>query len=320
MAQGDQIYIMGFPGAAKLDRNEEVGVEATLTAGKFSRRAPIPGGMWKMIQTDAYINHGSSGGPGFNERGEVIGIATYGGGGIDYLVPMSIVKPFIDEKNIKPRDSELSIRYSEALANFEAGNYSKAKLEFLDIKADSAGFPFVQQYINAIIKHEAQQKGPYWQVTMWVAIVGILAVGVWTLMKRRTAQPAGALATPVGGVFPRPRPVSQPLKGEVVQRSYGSLQATAGPLVGQRFPVSKQGLLIGRDPSRCQIVMTDDLVSQEHAWVVPLDEGVVLIDRGSANGVYLNSTESPKVSKVPLKHGDKIFVGKSGAAFTYYST
>lgn len=319
MAQGDQIYILGFPGAAELDPNEEVGVEATLTAGKFSALRSVRGGIWKAIQTDTSVNHGNSGGPAFNERGEVIGIATAGKDGFNYLVPISIAKQFIEEKNIKPRDSPLSIRYREALANFEAGNYSKAKTEFLAIKAESAGFPFVQPYIDAIIKHEAQQKGPYWQITMWVAIFGILAAGAWTLMKRRAAQPVGALATPVGGVFPRPRPVPQPLKGEVVQRSYGSLQATAGPLVGQRFPVSKQGLLIGRDPSRCQIVMADDSVSKEHAWVVPLDEGVVLIDRGSANGVYLNSTESPKVSKVPLKDGDKIFVGKSGAAFTYYS-
>jgi S1-C subfamily serine protease len=319
MAQGDQIYILGFPGAAELDPNEEVGVEATLTAGKFSRRAQVPGGIWKFIQTDAYVNHGNSGGPAFDERGEVIGIATYGGKGVNYLVPMSIVKQFIEEKNIKPRDSELSMRYREALANLEARNYSKSKSEFLAIKADSAGFPFVQQYINDLKKLEGQQGYPYGQITIWVAIVGILGIGTWILMNRRAAQPAGA-AIPVGGAFPKPRPMAKPLKGEVVQQSYGSLQATAGPLVGQRFPVSKQGLLIGRDPSRCQIVITDDSVSKEHAWVVPLDEAVVLIDRGSANGVYVNSTESPKVSKVPLKHGDKIFVGKSGAAsFTYYS-
>src|SRR5262249_17864499 len=113
MSQGDQIYVLGFPGAAEVQGgNEESGVEATLTAGRYSRAAPMPGG-WKAIQTDTAINHGNSGGPGFNDRGEVIGIATFGASGedvqgVNYLVPMSVAEQFIQELNIKPRDSDLS--------------------------------------------------------------------------------------------------------------------------------------------------------------------------------------------------------------------
>ena len=47
-------------------------------------------------------------------------------------------------------------------------------------------------------------------------------------------------------------------------------------------------------------MLNEDTVSKEHAWIVPLDTGVVVIDRGSANGTYVNSTESPRVSKVGL--------------------
>jgi pSer/pThr/pTyr-binding forkhead associated (FHA) protein len=46
----------------------------------------------------------------------------------------------------------------------------------------------------------------------------------------------------------------------------------------------------------------------------------VLIDRGSTNGVFLNSIDTPKVSKVTLHHGDKIFIGKGAATFTYLSS
>ena len=53
--------------------------------------------------------------------------------------------------------------------------------------------------------------------------------------------------------------------------------------------------------------------------MVPLDGSVMLIDRGSTNGVFVNSMDSPRVSKVPLKNGDKILIGKSAATFTYYS-
>jgi serine protease Do len=322
MAQGDQIYIMGFPGDAELDPNEEVGVEATLTAGKFSRRAQVPGGIWKFIQTDAYITHGNSGGPAFNERGEVIGIATYGGGGINYLVPMSIAKQFIEEKNIKPRDSELSSRYREALGLYEAGDYKNAKDLFLKIKEDSAGFPFVQEYIDkckAKLGNQSPQLNQ--QILIWGVVAFIVIAIVWFVLRKRGPQVVHAPALPVtqglagAGVGGTPKP----LPATAAQQSFGSLQCNVGPLSGQRFPVPKQGLKIGRDPSKCQIVIPSDAVSQEHAWVVPLDTGVMLIDSGSTNGVFLNSPDSAKVSKVPLKHGDRIYIGKSVAAFTYQS-
>jgi serine protease Do len=325
--QGDQIYILGFPGAAEMGGSgEEPGVEATLTAGRVSRRTPMRGG-WKAIQTDAPINHGNSGGPAFNERGQVIGIATFSPGGEDVqgihdLVPMSVANQFIQELNIKGRDSELSNRYRNALATYESGDYKKAETEFLAIKEDSSGFPFVQEYIDRC-KIAIRNQGPSLnqRILLWVIIAGIGLAVIWFVTRRRGPQvaqaPAGLQAARGG-----PKPLPGGLSGTVAenaQQSFGSLQCTGGPLSGQRFPVPKQGLKIGRDPSKCQVVISSDAVSQEHAWVVPLETGVMLIDPGSTNGVFLNSPDSAKVSKVPLKHGDRILIGKSAAAFTYLS-
>ena len=65
--------------------------------------------------------------------------------------------------------------------------------------------------------------------------------------------------------------------------------------------------------------MPDDAVSGQHAWVVPVDRGVVVIDKESTNGTYVNSVDSPRVSKVGLNNGDRIYLGKKGAAaFTYF--
>jgi pSer/pThr/pTyr-binding forkhead associated (FHA) protein len=120
-------------------------------------------------------------------------------------------------------------------------------------------------------------------------------------------------------VAPTPQPVKPPVLPQA--ESFGSLHATSGPLAGNRFTIPKNGLMIGRDPTRCAIVLPSDTVSKEHAWVVPLDNDVAVIDRSSSNGTYVNSTDSARISKVVLKNGDRIFIGrKNPTEFTYFSS
>ncbi|UUZ91354.1 serine protease [Paenibacillus sp. P25] len=76
---GDKIFVIGYPGAATFNpmlANESV-VESTMTSGLISARKTMPGG-WDILQVDAAMTHGNSGGPVLNEKGEVIGIATFG--------------------------------------------------------------------------------------------------------------------------------------------------------------------------------------------------------------------------------------------------
>jgi serine protease Do len=53
-----------------------------------------------LIQTDAAINSGNSGGPLLNEKGEVVGINSYklsDGEGMGFAIPVSAAKPIIDQ-------------------------------------------------------------------------------------------------------------------------------------------------------------------------------------------------------------------------------
>ena len=77
--------------------------------------------------------------------------------------------------------------------------------------------------------------------------------------------------------------------------------------------------MIGRSP-KCQLVLQDDTVSSTRLDR-PVSEGVVVIDRGSSNGTYVNSVESPRVSKVNLRNGDRVFLGKKGTnVITYFTS
>lgn len=68
---GDDVYAIGHP----------LGLTASLTAGVVSgvgRTVPVPGGgeLEGLIQFDAAVNPGSSGGPLVNRAGQVVGIVT----------------------------------------------------------------------------------------------------------------------------------------------------------------------------------------------------------------------------------------------------
>lgn len=83
---GNRVYALGYPGSSD---QTEVGVygertvagveDVTITSGVVSRfTASATYGNTRIIQHDATINHGNSGGPLINEDGAVVGINTYG--------------------------------------------------------------------------------------------------------------------------------------------------------------------------------------------------------------------------------------------------
>jgi S1-C subfamily serine protease len=331
---GDTILVIGYPGAADLSFTNSK-VESTLTQGELSARKEMPGG-WSALQTSAEINHGNSGGPAFNERGEAIGLATFtpaeeGVRGINFLVPIGVAKEFLDELGVKPHQSRLSELYSAALDNMDRGEFRAALDKFKEVSDLSPGFPFIQDKI-AECRNSIDQGldpgvlGKRNYLVGGVALVLILLTLVWFFLRRSPARtrPVPVLSSPPPPMQPRREPVSVltassaaplPVLRDLVQ-SFGSVQSSTG----QRYEVTTQGLLVGRDPTHCQIVLNDDSVSKEHAWIVPVDEGTVVIDRGSANGTFLNSADSPKISKVRLRHGDRIFIAKSSAVLTYFSS
>ena len=94
--KGETTYVIGNP----------VGIEFSLSTGVVSGRHPIGhvfGGSVEaeVIQTDAAINSGNSGGPIFNSRGEVIaiaqGILSKGGGseGLGFGLSINVVKKIL---------------------------------------------------------------------------------------------------------------------------------------------------------------------------------------------------------------------------------
>ena len=154
---GSQVYVLGYPAVATfhpLISGSSV-AEATLTRGLVSAKKKMRGG-WEVLQTDASITHGNSGGPVINEQGEVIGLATFGSidqqrgmevQGMNFIVPSTILKEYLVKADVKASMSTVSLSYEKGLEFFDKAYYRKALKHFEKVKQRNSTFPFIDQVI-----------------------------------------------------------------------------------------------------------------------------------------------------------------------------
>lgn len=107
---GDEVLVFGYPETVTNNEflSKTTSLEPTLTSGIISalKRTTLN---WPVIQMDAAINHGNSGGPVCNNKGEVIGITTFGSlesatgalaAGYNFAIPVSEIKDYLKEAGI----------------------------------------------------------------------------------------------------------------------------------------------------------------------------------------------------------------------------
>ena len=81
---------------------------------------------------------------------------------------------------------------------------------------------------------------------------------------------------------------------------------------GRRMLLAPHGAVIGRSRG-CDIVLEDPGVSRRHAEIRPADDGWMIRDLGSTNGVYLN--RSPIDGPTELRSGDHVELGETEIVF-----
>lgn len=103
---GSEAYAVGYPAAADLTVaavNSFSQKDATVTTGSISRFLTESGTGRKLIQTDASLGGGNSGGPLIDGSGAVIGINTAGSkldSNLFYAVSVGEVLPLLDKNSI----------------------------------------------------------------------------------------------------------------------------------------------------------------------------------------------------------------------------
>jgi serine protease Do len=153
------IIIVGYPAAVSANPVlSPTGQEPTVLTGQFNGYQRTIGG-WNAMHVQVPIGHGNSGGPALDSSGRVVGIATFGSidpqtgeesAGFNYLVPISIVKDFLNRANVQPTDSQFTTMYSQALAEYSVGNYQESLNILQQLNSISPNNPYVINYLSRV--------------------------------------------------------------------------------------------------------------------------------------------------------------------------
>ncbi len=155
-----------------------------------------------------------------------------------------------------------------------------------------------------------------------------LRVGEFGIATRTVTAPPPGAEPPLQAAVPPPAPAAAapgPMLDQTVM--YGQAQAQApapvaaaetrspgravlrGP--GGEWELREAVTIIGRS-RRCDVVVADPNVSRQHAEIRRQDDGFLIRDLGSTNGIRLNHRE---VKQAVLQHGDRIEMGTTELRF-----
>lgn len=278
----DNVYLWKMTSSTQLRATHD---EVTVTDGIISRMTTYGQNNIKVIQINAKINHGNSGGPLITSDGTVIGVNT-----------------FITIDN----SSNMSNAYATSI------DYVIDQLDNLDIRYTLGGkgkFPLIPIVVGGL---------------GGVMLIVVILLVVMLSGKKKVPVP-NSVPNPVPNPIsnPDPNPVKavnlDPIPSPTVPISDKPLYilGQGGVMDGKRYQIVAQGIKIGRNPS-CRICYPADTrgVSRDHCQLFWKNGNLMLMDLKSTSGTYLHGRGqiAPNVP-VTVKKGDIFYIGEKRNAF-----
>ena len=262
LSTGDRLFVLGFPGPATFSPvlSKESQKEPTLTQGVLSAKKTASEG-FTVLQTDAAMTHGNSGGPVFDEQGRVVGVATFGSvdpetgrevAGLNFAVPVSVVNELLTRAKVKPVAGTATENYRLGLDAFEKQWYKRALPLFKEVKRLDPAHPTVDKFIKDSQNGIAQGRdrtpreilGLSLAFLAALAVTGLLVIAVLVaalVRRRRRERPGAAVAgvpwaEPGSGWSPAPGTGPAMYRGAPPPSPLGAQSAALG---GHARPVER---------------------------------------------------------------------------------
>ena len=220
----DHITVIGYPAAAdtKLLDYKSL-MEATVNDGKISARKTATSGA-PILQTNTAATHGNSGGPGVNDKYEVIGLLTFRGDtvnqqevqGFTFLVPSNTVMEYVKAAGATNALGLTDTLYRDGLEAYWDQRYTAAVQKFEEVKRLFPQHAEVDKLIQSSqqAKSEGKEKSsfPVWLIVVVVVVllaIGlIIIIGIVIALVARKKKAKSAASNDRDGKSPSPSPVS----------------------------------------------------------------------------------------------------------------
>jgi S1-C subfamily serine protease len=315
----DGVLVFGYPSvASSTDEtiggwlSQETDLEATVNRGSITavrkNIANVP-----VFQTDIPLYPGTSGGPVTDHRGRAIGLVTWGHASADsirFIVPINVAAVRLRKLQLRLEESgSFTPRYHAALDAIEGGRWREAQTQLERAEQAFSGNPDVARLRRDIRGRLVSI--PWWRETTVVTVAS--AVFLLLAMTLLFASLRGR--RPLRVVRAQPTE-PEAARGSEESSLTGKLTFLNGPRAGERIGLAGSGIRIGREQSECEVVIPDPRISRLHAEVLRSGGRVLLVDRNSSNGTWV---EGRRVAHHELRDGDIInFGGRNAIAVAFH--
>lgn len=315
---GTRLWVVGYPAIATRGEGPLIGwvsqdaeLDAAFNPGEVVSPAGSAGAP-ALLETNAAVYEGYSGGPVINrDDGRVIGVAIRTGGDRRKLVVSSdAVVALLASRGVKTGDrGRFQETYASALDAAQQGDWVLAREKLAAADELFPSFPDLVRLRGEAEKHE-RESGSVARVAIPVGVIAglaILAIVAYAMLRRGSkAKPKVEIPEILRESEAMPRGRSSETRGP----SLGNFVVVSGSRKGERIRLSGPLLVIGREARSSDVLFEHPKVSRVHAEITEDVEGIALVDRGSANGTWVNGR---KIDRRILKDGDIIYFGGANA-------
>jgi serine protease Do len=208
---GDPVAIIGYPGVA--DTGGQSSLVPTETTGSITAKKQgsadlgLANGV-NILQTDATVEHGNSGGPAINEAGQVVGIVSFGATSTtNFLISVGEVTDQVKQAGAGTAPGVIDRLWRQGLGYFDQHRYIKAKAAFdqcVELNKVQVGCADYSRQSAGLLAGDQEAKyAPKPTLPLW--LIGGVAGGLALLLM------AGVGAVVLFSRRRRPAPVPQPI-------------------------------------------------------------------------------------------------------------
>lgn len=147
----EKVWAIGYPSVVEFNiLSVDSSLESTMNSGEISATSKKLETGTSVIQINAATSTGNSGGPVINDKGEIVGLLTFGSEltGFDFMMPVNTVKEFVNQAGAKNASSETDKLFKEGLELYWGGYYKDALEKFESVKRILPNHSSIDKYIT----------------------------------------------------------------------------------------------------------------------------------------------------------------------------